>query len=330
MKNPLRTGLIALVASAALVSARPAEGQQPEAKPAPVREAEKYNITVNFQGGTLQEYIDTLQKAAGTMPVNVVAPLEARKVELPSITLRNVNIYTALSAISSAFESDSQHRFGVEPIGGAADATYAIAYRRVDRSVRSPFSNPQVMAPPPPAKGLEVYSIRDLLDPPNAEGEEGAGLKMKFEDILSAIEGAMQLLDAEDQPRLLFHKETGLLIVGGTQYQTQVVGDLLMRIRDDLAHRWSREQDRKRQDAALERNVRLARTEVRLAELEVQQAKDRLARVEQLVQQGVESSDAMGKATLDFERAKARLERLLIELEAHQEGLPKRAPTPKK
>ena len=338
MKNPLRMGLIAIVVSAALLNATPADAQTPAVQPNPVAEAEPFKITVDFDGGTLQSYIEALQKAAGKMPVNVIAPAEARKVELPAISLRNVNVYTALSAITSAFELNSQHRFGVQPIGNPADATYAVEYRKDNRSsLQSGYGGPGRTAQGPvlspftqsQTKRLEVYSIRDLIDPPSDDGREGGdGPKVKFDDILSAIEGAMQLLDSEDKPRLLFHKETGLLMVGGTQYQTEVVSSLLSRIRDDLAQRGLHERDRRREDAAAERTIKMHRSEMRLTELEMTQARDRLARIEQMVQQGVESTDSLAKAKLDFERAAAKLERQQIELQAFEEGA--RTPTPSK
>lgn len=317
MKNPIRNGVIALLVSSALLAAKSAEGQsQPSGGPggkvvAPAPEGRIGPVvSVHFPGGTLEEYIGALQQAAGDKPMNVVVPASAKKVELPAITLRNVSVFTALSAVRSAFEENSEHRFDVRPVGDPMDLTYAVEYLRVERSAPATRGG-QAAA----TRILEVYSIRDLIEPPASAGGEPQA-KVEFESILSAVDAAMGMFDEKDPPKLLFHKETGLLLVSGTPYQTEVVGNLIRRIRDDLQRRWAEERGARKQSAEQQRRVAIARTEVQIAQKELALAEEQLARIKQLAEQGMTPRDELSAAVMDVDRKKAALERKRIELEA--------------
>jgi hypothetical protein len=128
------------------------------------------------------------------------------------------------------------------------------------------------------------------------------------------------MFDEKDPPKLMFHKETGLLIVGGTEYQTEVVDNLVRRIRDDLQRRWSEERTTKKQSAEQQRRVQMARTELQIAEKELALAEEQYKRTTVRVEGGFSSKEEAGQALINVERARAMLERRKIELDAANES----------
>ncbi len=129
------------------------------------------------------------------------------------------------------------------------------------------------------------------------------------------------MFDEKEAPKLLFHKETGLLLVGGTPYQTEVVDNMIRRIRDDLKKRWSEERSVKQQSAAQARRVALARLELQLAEKELIMAEEQAERIRQRVSQGQESTEQLAQARMNVDRAAAMAARRKIELEAASESV---------
>lgn len=328
MKNPVRNGVIGLLVAAAVSGSLPTPtfgqpggqpgkaiqpGSDPLRQPGGARPQYGPTISVSFPGGTLDDYIRALQQAAGEEPVNVVTPAVAKRVELPPITLRGVTTYTALAAVRAAFEENSEHQFNVRAVGAGEDATFSLEYMRINPNPEqpaSPFRDSR-------RKDLQVYSIRDLIEPAMDGG--AAASKVAYEDILAAVEAAMKLLDVEEAPRMMFHKETGLLMVGGTPDQTAVVDTLIKRVREDMQRRWSEERSGRKASAERTRRLTLMRNEVRLAELELVQAEERLKRVQQRVDGGLEPKDMLSQAGLEWERAKANLERRQLELQSVEE-----------
>lgn len=315
----MRLGVMGLIFSTAIVAGPRVEAQSRQLPPTTMSSDQKFGpmLSVNFGGGTLEAYLVALQKAAGDKAVNVVVPAAAKKVVLPPIVLRDVTLYTALSAVRSAFEENSEHQFNVRPVGTEEDGTFAIEYMRVDRTSGQtvPMGGGRVMQVPGPAKRLEVYSIRDLIDPPaGADGTPQA--KVAYESILSAVDAAMGMFDEKEPPKLLFHKETGLLLVSGTKYQTEVVDNLIGRIRDDLQRRWGEERSSKKQNAEQLRRAAIAKSELQIAEKELALAEEQFDRAKKMMDQGVMSREEFNQAQIAVDRARASLERKKIELDA--------------
>lgn len=319
----MRYGVIGLIALSAMGGAT--AGQSPQqlhrqrqwnfGQPGgqPASEGMGPKLSVSFPGGELERYIATLQAAAGDEPINVITPAEAKRVVLPPITLRNVTLYTALSAISSAFEENSEHYFNISPVGGEADVTFAVKYARADRS-----STPaRARADADQLKRMQVYSVRDLIDPPGGAGSA----KVKYEDIIAAIEGAMQMIEPDNMPRLMFHRETGLLMVSGTMEQTSVVNTLISRIRDDMQQRWNEEENRRHASTVQAQRMARAKSEIQIAELELSQAMQAYERTAARVNEGLEGQGALSPARTEMEKARAKLDRIRLEMDLEQPSL---------
>lgn len=311
MKSPLRHGALALILGASLLAARPAPAQDRAQPGAPVPQERAAGrdtavLSVDFKGGTVEEYLKALERSAEGKPVNVVVPEEAKVVPLPAITLRKVRLRSALEAIQAAFSMDSEHMFDVRPIGDEnTDMVYSLRYGRSSRSRQG--AQP---GRPSAERHLEVFSIRDLIDPPS--GGAAGGSKVEYTEILAAIDGAMSL-SKEPAPEILFHKETGLLLVGGSPAQTAVISVLLARVHDDLVSRWKEEAASRRNSASQARALTIARTELQLAEREASLAEDRFLRSRKLADSGNIPVEQVAEAELALARAMGLVERRRLE-----------------
>jgi len=282
-------------------------------------------FSVQFPGGTVEEYVAAVQAAAKGQAVNVLVPEEASRVVLPRISLRDVNVGTALEAIRWAFPEGSEHRFGVEPFGENRQA-YAFRYQRT-RGAASPFppGQPQ-MQMVGPAATVAVYSLRDLTNPPQTE--EGRIEPVSAEILLTAVEAALNLAArGEDGPELRYHEESGLLIVKGQQDQVQTVRMLLDAIRTDAHMRWATARDIARSEAQRQYRRQRLELEVEMQQNEVRAAEQRLARLSELSKSGAISSEELLGAEHELKREMGRLRLVELELSA-PEGSQPPAPRP--
>src|SRR5688500_8384466 len=103
MRNPIRTSTALLVLSGLLSGAPPAPAQQQPAAAPNVPKTSGPVVSIDFAGGTVNDFIGAVQKAAAPAAVNVIRPAEAAAVPAPPISLRNVTVQTALEALRWAF-----------------------------------------------------------------------------------------------------------------------------------------------------------------------------------------------------------------------------------
>ncbi|MBC7773052.1 MAG: hypothetical protein H7210_11190, partial [Pyrinomonadaceae bacterium] len=129
MQNPITSGILALALSSFVSVA--AIGQQPGGAPGlpprpPVPKSvgetvPETLITVEFEGGKVKDYIEAVKvasKKAG-LEVNVICPVNARDLELPSTSLKSVTVLTAMNAIGSALAGTSEYAFEAYKVGRA-------------------------------------------------------------------------------------------------------------------------------------------------------------------------------------------------------------------
>lgn len=201
-------------------------------------------LSVDFPGGTVQAYIDALRQAAGAESVNVIVSDTAATAELPAIRLRDVNLYTALEAATSAAQTGPGWNWDVRPF--ASDPESKPAFAMVLKVLQS-FPTADT------AGTLRVFNLAEVL----------AQSGIQAETALTAVQAALEVLGGPTPAQLKFHKETGLLFVSGTTAQLGAAGDVLAQLSEgsrmtEHAKRTRLEQERAQQllrprfEAALE------------------------------------------------------------------------------
>lgn len=341
MQNPIKHGLIALAVSAFLVHGTMAQGPQP-GKSQPVLQnpsrvigkspdqdegrlqSTLYTlISVEFPGGTVTDYIEAVKKAAkkAGIDVNVICPSEAREVPVSSITLKSVTLDTAMNALCASFSGSSDYGFDVAGVGKEANESPTFALR-IAVYGRNPHYQPgpggkMMQVGGSDRSSIDVLAVRDLIEPPPGTPVNDS-TRVTKDTLMQAVNAAFSLQQDAKPPEILFHAETGLLIVRGTTEQNNLAATVLNRIRDDLVQR--RNQSAKGTDSAASRARRragmMARLDVYKAEYE--EARTTLERNTKLSIEGTIPAEALSKSRLDVVRSEGKLKEALAEVEAAQ------------
>ncbi|MCU0867100.1 MAG: hypothetical protein MUC36_25230 [Planctomycetes bacterium] len=180
-------------------------------------------VTLKFPGGTLGEFVAMLRQLEPK--ANVMVAAAAADAVLPALELRGAGLSQVLQSACAVAESHLEIR--VKETRGEGEAVFAITARALPPA-QDPFAAR--------AQRTKVFSLSRLL-----EGKENAGLAPAT--VLSAIEtavGGPDLLTA-----LRYHKESGVLIVRGTDEQIGVCSELLLQLERDAEARRRQENTRK-------------------------------------------------------------------------------------
>lgn len=191
-----------------------------KAKPEPRRAdaAPLSTVTINFQGGTIKDYLDALRKVSDP-PANVVASESVMDVHIGEISFRNVDTQTAVMALRWVTEPSV---IMVEKVGPEAYAVF---------SAHTPFAHAAETT-------TEVMSIRDLIEP--LPGELPGEKQTSTPDIvLTAIRTALTTIEG-NAADIKFHPDSGLVIVHGSQEQIVTAKNVVDRMTGDVARRRSR------------------------------------------------------------------------------------------
>lgn len=255
-------------------------------------------ITVDFPGGTVNQYIAALKKASGGIPVNAIVSEQAGDQVLPAISLKSVTAYTALTAIESA-AGRGEGGWAVHPIvdpGTNSIGAITVDFIANDRGGRT----------------LEVFSTQELLT-------DGSGLSPDV--MLTAVDTALQMESGgRSKAEVMFHKDSGLLLIRGTGPQVHAVSQVISCLHDDSARR-GKDTARSRQVSAnQEAEIKKCEVRVGLAEQRVALASQDLSETEGMVKGGFASTadvrnrtQALSQARAEFEIAKIDMDRARAE-----------------
>jgi hypothetical protein len=242
--------------------------------------SEASTLSVEFQGGTIMEYIAVLSKAAPDL--NVVIRPETKEIPMPPVSLKGVAHGTALQLIPALADSGDEIAvmpvqspgsgsevfvIGVKPsrpqgvMPGAVMMHATPAGRTVGRGL--PFAGPS-------GKSVRVFSLRALTSGADA---------LKPETVLTAIDTALGLQGAEEAASIKLHPESGLLVVRGDPTQIDAVEQVLTTMERDFREDF-RQQVSAREQALQNENMNLKHAvdalKAKVAELEARLAKTEL------------------------------------------------------
>lgn len=285
----------------------PAAAQQPD--PAPggntVRseEPKEVLISVDFPGGSVADYINVLRRSVGKVPVNAVVSAQAQRATLSPIVLRDVSLFTAMSAISAA-AGNSSGNWLIEVIPGQTRAMAALAFS-VDYKPRAERPADELV--------VETLSLARLIGSGKAEQNDG----MSAAVVLTAIETGLQLGDGAGAraPELKFHEESGLLFVRGTVPEVRLVQTVVNRMSDDLERRRAIAQRDRELEQQRSIAVREAGLMVQLRESELTYAESCVTNARQQAAGGFTSAAEVAQTEMEFQRAKIGLEQAKLQRE---------------
>lgn len=178
-------------------------------------------LNVLFDGGTLHEYADAVQRVSKDANVNVIVSPAAAALELGPLNLKEVPTDVALRAAVLALV-DPTRRVSVEQLG---PKTFVIQY--IPKNGASNAAGTTL---------TRIFDIAALINPPT----ESSTPAVPPEVVLSAIEAALAA-DPEhrNDTHVIFHQESRLLIATGRPERMEIIRELLDTLgtkRDAFAH----------------------------------------------------------------------------------------------
>ena len=269
---------------------------------------EKELISVKFAGGTVTDYVKALVKEAGT--INVVVAPEAAEVPMPPVTLTKVTVSAAIGLVDG--RSLLQRERSIQ-----LDVRHMPQYTEQEQPT---YQIHATVRGNPVGTQASVWTIANLL----------RGDIFDADDVLEAVETALDILQSTDEPIIRFHKQTGLLIARGDPQQLSTIDDVLEQLQQSqhLMSQWPMQALRDKNEAvqtelmnAKARNADLnverdrARDEARRFRVELEAQMARLAETERMLQQrnrelaGVTNLLRQTQAALESERRRSDGER---------------------
>lgn len=268
------------------------------------------SISIDFKGGTVAEYINTLKKSGKA--VNIVASERASKQQLAPVSLDQVSVGVAVFSIQAAATSGSGN-WRIEAI--SPPGPQAMQFPGMPGSGVQAFA---VDFYPYGKRGedvvVESYSLQRII---KADGKAG-GLDPNV--VLTAIETGLKLQNegSEQPPDLKFHPDSGLLFVRGTRADVQLVGSVVGRMLDDAKVRTAAAEKRAQENMVRNIAMKEAKLDVEFREMELAMAQKKLEQVKELAEKGaVPPMEVMGIET-EFARARMNLERAKLGVERAQ------------
>jgi hypothetical protein len=168
-------------------------------------------VNLQFGGGTIAEYLDTIRKETGYEVNIVLVDPRAGEPRLPAIELKGVAMIAAVHLVEGEYPLEDGTVIGVivENLGGRGEQQSNPLFRVYGKT--SVWEAPS---------RVRVWSLSGLID------EE-----LTAEDALTAVELAVRLVDTTSRiADVRFHEATSLLIANGTQDQIGAISGVIDRL----------------------------------------------------------------------------------------------------
>lgn len=260
-------------------------------------------ISFDFKGGSLNEFVAEVQAAAGTKQVLVRG--KAADFEMPPLQMEKVTLYGVLSALDGderRHSNGDRSRLNV----GDRDGVYLVEVETDSPNRQSMESNrAQTMS----------WSIA-LLRGPN---------RLSTEELLTAIEAAVEVSGGVDTTTLRFHDETSLLIVSATGQTIQMIDSVLHQLSQSALASAAAEEEATDRRSMLTSEAAIARSRTEYATELLSFEENRLERLQMAFESGDLSEEEMHEQRLAvlearaaMQEAEARLIQIQSQLEANE------------
>lgn len=256
---------------------------QPGGGPKPSEQAQ--TISIDFPGGTLEQYVEAL-KAAAPETVNIVIRGDASGFNVDPIQLRGVGLDASLRMLEGGYQSDpatnENVRLSIVSYPGDASGGEPIFVLVPQRAPWPPTGRAS------PQRDILVLSLKELTtslpgDPPE--------VVVPAETVLTAVETALGVAGANDsETKVKFHAESGLLILAGSPEVLGAANSVVNSIRDDIRERRDRARDIQKIQGltnpdALESELADARAEAEMAMVQTETARAQAAELQQALEE---------------------------------------------
>ena len=201
--------------------------------PTPYNEWMKSTVSFNFPGGTLKDYVEAVRAAAKDKPVNVMFRDGAEQAQIAATSMREVSIVNALQAPTD-FGNMTQTRgmtlYLQQVTGGNMSGSSSGMPTTVPAFVYVGAVRNYVAG-----QDVSVLSLNEVCSPPWVKDTDPCSLPSA--DVLKAVETAVEAVGDRSSgkpPELAFHRESGLLVVKGTDRQIAAAKNVIQSLGQDV------------------------------------------------------------------------------------------------
>lgn len=271
-------------------------------------------LDTQFAGGTLGDYIEAVERAAGADAPTVMIRGDAEGIRVAPVDLRQIHMFSAIQLLDGDhMGADNETPYGVRSVNVGAPSggrpAYLVTVQGYGRS-----------KPGAPERDFMVLPIRQITEALPGDPPE---IVIPAETVLTAVETVIAIADPEGSAtEIRFHPESGLLMLAGPSKALVAAEQVLGQITRDVEQRRDRARELQRAQGLtnpeqLEQQLADARAEAEMAAVRMDTAQQRSEGMAQRAEEMQKLAEA--GSTSEGELRQARME--LAESEAQvQEG----------
>ena len=271
--------LIGLLAGIVPVSVSPSAAKAQKTEGAYDHPASR--LDVDFAGGTLQEFVDTLRETQPRGAANVIVTPDAKALMVPPINLVAVTVDAAIQVLEGPYTLPDGRRAHVNV------RNYSIG--------DSPDMVLKVMA------DIEQVSIRSAVW--NVEAALAAG--QTAEELLGAVEAVLSLYSQKAE--ISFHPPTRLLIARGADEQLDLMSDTINELIHGAERRRNEIESIQNEMGMLEAELSRVKGQVQIAQQELELNMARLEHATSARDRGEVRGEVVAEAQLEVTKAEMQL-----------------------
>ncbi|MCA9278387.1 MAG: hypothetical protein H6815_06985 [Phycisphaeraceae bacterium] len=252
------TAICAMMCVGAALPSTALAQHDPQSRSATTGKTRDGLLNVEFKGGTIGDFLETIGVAVAPEPFNYIVRGDAEHVLLPAISLRNVTISNALDAVVegeyrpadvarppkglTSLQILVRLKEDIDENGDTRGAPiFEIARRDVinPAKAQSEANEENVF---PVGRTTRVLSLRDLTTPPR-KYDDFQNASMSIDNIMQSLHSAM-VLSAKawkdstgenlPEPEMAYHPESGMLLLVGSTDQLNIAERVFSEMARDL------------------------------------------------------------------------------------------------
>ena len=239
-------------------------------------------LDVDFPGGTLQEFVDTIRKTRPKGAANVVVMPDANSLLVPPINLVAVTVEAAMFVLEGPYTLPDGRSAEVDVssynIGDSPDLVLKVTAHLESSHIRS-----------------SVWNVEPAL----AAGQTA-------EELLGAVEAVLSLFSQKAE--VSFHPPTRLLIARGAHEQLDLVNETIEQLVSSAERRRDEVESIRRDIREVQEELSEATGEIRIAKQTVELAATRLVSAKKMRERGDAPADVVAEAQLEVISTETQLD----------------------
>jgi hypothetical protein len=183
-------------------------------------------MDIDFPGGDPKKLLEAIEHASSEKP-NVIIHPDAARINIPAFSLRDVTagqVFTALNLLNQAGDAPTW-----QPVINEDGEIWTLmpSLQRqpqvIDPNTGLPVNQGQPAKPPRSQnRQCRVFNLTPVLD------------DYTVEDVTTAVKGAWELMNVQEEPAIKYHKDTKLLIAFGEPSELALINQVISELSNNV------------------------------------------------------------------------------------------------